>query len=108
MQDATAQTLVYVNNVLVVNQTLAGQTAGRFAFLILRDGGNWRAGLIKNGVLTWYAAAAAAGFPVGLTRAFTGNSESSTVHLQGPIIGQFRKSITDTSDAGILDLVGDF
>ncbi len=96
---------VIVASAAAYDVATANTDPGTFTLVLRRSGGNWRAGWVRNGALTWFSADTAGAFPAGIDRVKIGEHGGSP--LGGQLPGVFRKLGSFTTDASILAAVAE-
>ena len=100
-------TRINAASALVYNQTVPALVAGQETVTVLRRlAGEWRAGKIVGGSLTWGVSGAGA-MPTGLTRIFIGQFSSGGSQINGFEAGAFIRPGTFASDAEVLAAVAE-
>jgi hypothetical protein len=75
--------------------------------VLKREGGNWRAGKVVGGVLTWFGAASASAFPVGSVTLDVGSYIGGGNNFDNKVSGVFRKVGDFSTDAAVLAAVAE-
>jgi phage tail P2-like protein len=105
LQGATPVVQVGVTSGLVINHFGAAQTPGVITLAARRHAGKWRGGMVRDGVLTWFAAEAVGAFPV-TTKLHAGNV-FGLHETKGALTGIFNKPGTFDTDAKVLTAINE-